>query len=87
MWMIRWVSMWGWKVNYRFDERINKIYGGYIKVKSTRVQVHYDLVMTFDFYEKNKVNIDMIYYMDAIVDVYPSNQIQMIQSQTQSVTL
>jgi len=56
------------KVNDRFEKWLNAMYGGYGKVKATRGKVHDYLGMTFDFSEKGKVKIDMIDYMEAMVD-------------------
>ena len=56
------------KMNYMFDEWLNKIYGGYGKVESTCGKVHNYLGVAFDLSEKNKVDIDMIYHMNSMVD-------------------
>ena len=47
------------------------IYGGYGKVKSTHGHVQDYIIMTFNFSDKDKVNIDMINYMNAMVDNLP----------------
>ena len=44
----------GKKVNDKFDEWLNKMYGGYGKVIYTRVKVYDYLGMTIYLYEKKK---------------------------------
>ena len=59
------------RVNDRFLEWLNKMYGGYGEVKGTRGYIHDYLGMTFDFSEKGKVKVDMIDYVSAMVDDFP----------------
>ena len=56
------------KVNDKFLKRLNKLYGKYGEVKATRGKVHSYLGMNFDFSKKDEVMIDMIDYMNAMVD-------------------
>ena len=55
-------------VNGRFDEWLNKMYGVYGKVKSTCGKLYNYLGMKFYFSEKYKVGIDMIDYMNKMVN-------------------
>lgn len=56
------------KVNDEFKKWLNKMYGNHGKVTTTCGKVHDYLGMPFDFSEKGKVKIDMIDYMEAMVD-------------------
>ena len=58
----------GKKLSEQFDAHLNKIYGGYGKVKTTRGHVHEYFGITFYLFDKDKVKIDMINYMNAMVD-------------------
>ena len=59
------------KVNDEFDVCLNNIYGGYGNVKTMHRHVHNYLRMTFYFSDKYKLKIDMINYMNAMVnDLY-----------------
>ena len=42
------------------------MYGGYGKVKTTRGHEHNYLAMKFDFYDKDKANIDTIDYINEM---------------------
>ncbi len=59
------------KVNDEFLKWLNEMYGEYGEVKATRGDIHDYLGMTFDFSEKGKVKVDMIDYMNAMVDEFP----------------
>ena len=59
------------KVNDEFLKWLNDMYGGYGKVKAMRGKIHDYLGMTFDFSEEGKVSVDMIDYMEAMVDDFP----------------
>jgi hypothetical protein len=49
------------------------MYGGYGKVKATQAPVHDYLGMTFDFSQKKgKVIVDMIDYINAMVNDFPT---------------
>jgi hypothetical protein len=56
------------KVNDDFVKWLNKLYGNHGKVAVTRGDIHDYLGMTFDFSVKGKVIIDMIDYMESMVD-------------------
>ena len=56
------------KVNDRFLKWLNHMCGGYGDVTATRGHKHDFLGMTFDFSEPGKVIIDMVDYMEAMVD-------------------
>jgi hypothetical protein len=56
------------KVNDEFEKWLNKMYGDHGLVTTTRGNAHDYLGMTFDFSEEGKVKIDMINYMEAMVD-------------------
>ena len=56
------------KFNDKFDERVNKIYGEYAKLKSKREKVHYYLCMTLNLSKKNNVNINMLKYVNKMTD-------------------
>jgi hypothetical protein len=60
-------------VNDEFLIWLNKMYGDYGEVKATRGKVHDYLGMTFDFSEPNKVKIDMIDYINNMVDDFPED--------------
>ena len=70
------------KVNDKFLIWLNKMYGTHDKVKSTLGTSHDYLGMTSNFSEKGKVKVDMIDYMDEMVDDLPPSSNQMIQHQT-----
>ena len=55
-------------VNTKFLKWLNKMYGTYGEVTATRGTKHEFLGMTFDFSQKGKVIIDMIPYINAMVD-------------------
>ncbi len=59
------------KVNDDFETWLNKLYGSHGKVTTTRGKRHDYLGMTFDFSIQGKVMIDMIDYMEAMVDDFP----------------
>jgi hypothetical protein len=56
------------KVKDEFKRWLNKTYGEHGNVTTTRGGIHDYLGMTFNFSEKRKVKIDMIIYMEAMVD-------------------
>jgi hypothetical protein len=56
------------KVNDDFVKWLNKLYGNHGKVTVTRGDIHDYLGMTFNFSVKGKVMIDMIDYMESMVD-------------------
>jgi hypothetical protein len=56
------------KVNDELEKWLNKMYGDHGLVTTTRGKVHDYLGMTFDFSETGKVKVDMINYMEAMVD-------------------
>ena len=56
------------KVNDCFEKWLNHKYRNFGKVTTTRGPKHNYLGMNFDFSEKGKVIIDMINYMNAMVD-------------------
>jgi hypothetical protein len=58
------------KVNDEFHKWLNKMYGSYGEVKTTRGKVHDYLGMTFDFSTEGKVIIDMIDYIKNMVDEF-----------------
>jgi hypothetical protein len=55
-------------VNDKFENWLNKKYGNHGKVKATRGKKHDFLGMNFDFSEKGKVKIDMIKYVEDMID-------------------
>ena len=57
--------------NNKFDVWLNKTYGRYGKVKTTCVHLHNSLKFTSDLSGKDKVNIDMIDYMNSTGDDFP----------------
>jgi hypothetical protein len=59
------------QVNDEFLKWLNKMYGNYGEVKATRGKIHDYLGMTFDFSEEGKVKIDMIDYINSMVDDFP----------------
>ena len=63
------------KVNDMFYDWLNRLYGHHGEVTVTRGPIHEYLGMTFDFYEKGIVKVDMIPYMNAMVDDF-SEQIK-----------
>jgi hypothetical protein len=56
------------RVNDKFEKWLNKMYGGYGKVKSTRGKHHDYLGMTFDFSKNGKVIIDMVDYITNMIE-------------------
>ncbi len=56
------------KVNDKFLKWLNKMYGGYGAVKATRGKIHDYLGMTFDFSAKGEVHVDMIDYVENMID-------------------
>jgi hypothetical protein len=56
------------KVNDDFVKWLKKLYGNHGKVTVTRGDIHDYLGMTFNFSVKGKVMIDMIDYMESMVD-------------------
>ncbi len=56
------------KVNDDFMNWLNKLYGNHGKVTVTRGDIHDYLGMKFDFSVRGKVMIDMIDYMESMVD-------------------
>ena len=58
-------------VNTQFHKWLNKMYGAYGEVKATRGTKHDYLGMTFDFSEPGKVKIDMIDYINSMIDDFP----------------
>jgi hypothetical protein len=56
------------RTNDEFEVWLNKMYGDHGPVTTTRGNVHDYLGMTFDFSVKGKVMIDMIDYMERMVD-------------------
>lgn len=60
------------KVNDEFLKWLNKMYGEFGEVKATRGPVHDYLGMTFDFSQKGKVIVDMIDYITAMVNDFPT---------------
>jgi hypothetical protein len=59
------------KVNDKFEEWLNKMYGAHGKVKTTRGKVHDYLGMTFDFSQEGKVIVDMVDYITNMVEEFP----------------
>ena len=55
-------------VNTKFLKWLNKMYGEFGEVKATRGPKHDYLGMTFDFSQPGKVPIDMIDYINSMVD-------------------
>ena len=58
------------KVNDKFYKWLNEMYGAHGDVTCTRGPVHDYLGMSFDFSEKGKVLIDMVKYIESMVDEY-----------------
>jgi hypothetical protein len=56
------------KVNNEFKRWLSKTYRKHGKVTTTRGKIHDYLGMTLNFSEKKKVKVDMIKYMEAMVD-------------------
>ena len=61
------------KVNDEFATWLVKKYGAHGKVKVHRGKVHDYLGMTFDYSKKGKVIIDMIPYVEDMLDEFPKN--------------
>lgn len=59
------------KVNDKFENWLNRNYGGLKKVTSTRGKVHDYLGMTFDFSVKGKVKIKMDDYVEKMINSFP----------------
>ena len=59
------------KVNDRFAEWLEKMYGKYKAVESTRGKKHDYLGMLVDFTEKGKVMIDMVKYVESMIEDVP----------------
>ena len=59
------------KVNDSFLKWLNRKYGKHGEVKATRGKIHDYLGMTFDFSEPGKVHVDMIDYIEKMVDSFP----------------
>jgi hypothetical protein len=59
------------KVNDKFLEWLNKMYGSHGEVKATRGKVHEYLGMTFTFRDDGKVEISMVDYINRLVDEFP----------------
>lgn len=58
------------KVNDEFLKWLNKMYGQHGPVQATRGKKHDYLGMEFDFSEKNKVTIDIIIYIDSMIEEF-----------------
>ena len=59
------------KVNDRFQVWFKKMYGKYKAVEPTRGKKHDYLGMLVDFMEKRKVIIDMVKYVESMVEDFP----------------
>ena len=59
------------KVNDEFLKWLNEMYGHFGEVKATRGPIHDYLGMTFDFSEKGIVKIDMIDYVEGMLEDFP----------------
>jgi hypothetical protein len=59
------------QVNDEFLKWLNKMYGSYGEVKATRGKVHDYLGMTFDYSVKGKVKVQMIDYVEGMLDEFP----------------
>ena len=59
------------KTNDNFLKWLNKMYGSHGEVKATRGKIHDYLGMRFDFSDKGKVKVDMIDYIESMVDEFP----------------
>ena len=59
------------KVNDRFAEWLEKMYGKYKAVEPTRGKKHDYLGMIIDFTEQGKVIIDMVKYVESMVEDFP----------------
>ena len=59
------------KVNDRFAQWLEKMYGKYKDVEPTRGKIHDYLGMVVDFTEKGKVIIDMVKYVESMIDDFP----------------
>lgn len=64
------------KVNDGYEKWLNKMYSNHGEVNTTRGNFHDYLGMTFDFSEKGKVKIDMIDYMEAMVNDFSTYRVQ-----------
>ena len=60
------------KVNDKFLEWLNKLYGTHGEVKATRGKVHDYLGMTFTFRDDGKVDISMADYIHKLLDEFPT---------------
>ena len=56
------------KVNDDFENWLNEMYGNYSKVKSVRGPTHDFLGVIYDFSEPGKVKLDMIDYIQQMLD-------------------
>ena len=59
------------KVNDRFQVWLEKMYGKYKAVEPTRGKKHDYLGMLVDFTEKGKVKIDMVKYVESMIEDFP----------------
>ena len=59
------------KVNDRFAEWLEKTYGQYKAVEPTRGKKHDYLGMVVDLTEKGKVIIDMVKYVESMIEDFP----------------
>ena len=59
------------KVNDRFQIWLEKMYGKYKAVEPTRGKKHDYLGMLVDFTEKGKVKIDMVKYVESMIEDFP----------------
>ena len=61
------------QVNKVFAEWLEKMYGAYKAVEPTFGKKHEFLGMYFDFSEKGRVQVDMKYYIDNMLEDFPMN--------------
>ena len=59
-----------YKVNTQFLHWLNKLYGGHGEVKATRGLKHDYLGMTLDFSQPGKVVVDMVDYINNMVNEF-----------------
>ena len=59
------------RVNDEFEAWLNKMYGEYSEVKTTRGDIHDFLGVIYDFSEPGKVKLDMIDYVQQMLDEFP----------------